>query len=240
MRSRVISQALWGLVFFLGAVSGVEAGSFAVSPVRATLSTKQSVAALMVHNDGEEPAVVQIDIDSWAQQDGHDVLLPTKEVLATPPIFTVPAGGSQVIRVGMRRAPDQHRELTYRMFLQEVPPPPRAGFQGLQVALRISIPIFILPADAKPVLAWKAIPAEHGQMKLHVTNTGNAHIQIANFKLSRSDGGELAARQVAAYVLPGASRDWMVPANIRAGETLHLFAKTDGDDIQSDVILGAP
>ena len=73
--------------------------------------------------------------------------------MATPPIFTVPPKGTQVIRVGLRRAADAQQGLSYRMFLQEVPPPPRQGLQGLQVALRLSLPVFVMPArDARPVL----------------------------------------------------------------------------------------
>lgn len=241
MISKVLNQALRGLVIFLCGASVAYAGSFSVSPVRATLSARQSAGSLTVRNDGENPSVIQIEIAGWSQKEGREVFVPTSEVLATPPIFTVPAGGSQVIRVGLRRAPDTNRELTYRLFLQEVPPPPRPGFQGLQVALRISIPVFVLPvAEAKPVLAWSAVPVDQGQFKLRVANTGNAHAQIANFTLSRPGFEQLTTQQVAAYVLPGESREWAVKSPVQPGAVLHLTAKTDGDDVQTEVTVAAP
>ena len=33
--------------------------------------------------------------------------------------------GEQIVRVGLRRGPDPQRELAYRLYLQEVPPPPK-------------------------------------------------------------------------------------------------------------------
>src|SRR4051812_25084224 len=120
MFTREWGQAACGLAF-LFAATAVSAGSFAVNPVRATLSAKQPVGSLVVQNQGSEPTVIQLETGRWAQQDGKDVYVPTKEILAPPPIFTVPAGGSQIVRVGMRRAAEPGRELTYRLFLQEVP-----------------------------------------------------------------------------------------------------------------------
>ncbi|MDA8656068.1 fimbria/pilus periplasmic chaperone [Luminiphilus sp.] len=88
------------------------------------------MGALTVRNDGTEPASLQMEMLNWSQAQGQDVLTPTRELLANPPIFTVPAGGSQLVRVGLRRAPDGQRELTYRIVLQELPPPPKSRFYG--------------------------------------------------------------------------------------------------------------
>lgn len=225
------------------ACTWAQAGTFAVSPVRATLSAKQQVGALTVRNDGAEPAMVQLDVVSWSQRDGKDVYTPTREILATPPIFTVPAGGSQVVRVGLRRAPDPRRELTYRLYLQEVPPPPKPDFQGLQVALRIGVPVFVLPpAPAKPVLRWQASHTSQGQLQISLTNSGNAHIQVANFKVMPAGGEPFSTEQVAAYVLPEQSRDWLVKAATTPpqGATLRLFAQTDAGDVEAEVVVEKP
>ena len=153
----------------------------------------------------------------------------------------MPAGGSQLVRMGLRRAPDPQRELTYRLFLQEVPPPPKPDFQGLQVALRIGVPVFVLPAvAAKPVLRWQAARTPEGALKLSLANSGNAHIQIVNFRLSLPDSAQpWVTQQAADYVLPGQSRDWIVPANPAPppGVTLHLFARTDAGDMEAEVVV---
>jgi fimbrial chaperone protein len=176
---------------------------------------------------------------TWTQQQGKDVYAPTTEILATPPVFTVPAGGSQVIRVGLRRAPDAQREITYRLFLQEVPPPPKPGFQGLQVALRIGVPVFVTPATEQlTALAWKIYRTRDGKLEVSLTNNGGIHVQVANFKLVKVDGGELGKQHIAAYVLPSQTNSWevkdiSVPQSVT---TLHLFAQTDAGDIDAGVV----
>lgn len=241
MMARSLRQAASGLALLLAGAGAASAGSFQVNPVRATLSASLPVSSLIVRNTGAEPAVVQLEVVSWSQQKGKDIYAPTRDILATPPIFTVPAGGSQVVRVGLRRATDPQRELTYRLFLQEVPPPPKPNFQGLRVALRIGVPVFVLPAvAAKPVLRWQVARTPEGALKLSLANSGNAHIQIGNFKLGLPGSAQpLKTRQVAAYVLPGQSRDWIVTANPvpPPGAALRLFAETDAGDVQAEVVV---
>lgn len=243
LRQRIVRRGPKGCAFYVLwlLATGSQAGSFQVAPVRATLSTAQPVAALTVRNDGTEATVVQLELMSWAQRDGQDVYTATREILATPPIFTVPAGASQVVRIGLRRPPDGQRELSYRVYMQEVPPPPQPGFQGLQVALRIGIPIFVQPpVAARPLLTWRATRTAQGQLKLGLTNTGNAHVQVANFKLTLNRNQALATQQAAAYVLPGQSREWILESTVPSGAALHVAAQTDAGDMSADVVVDAP
>ena len=216
MLTRVLKQAACGLFFFVVWASVASAASFGVSPVRVTLSESQSMGVLTVRNDGTEPASLQMEMLNWSQAEGQDVLTPTRELLANPPIFTVPAGGSQLVRVGLRRASDGQRELTYRIVLQELPPPPNPDFMGTRMLMSISLPVFVLPkVDAKPVLLWQATRTPQGALKISLTNNGNAHVQIANFKLSLPGSVQpWVTKESAEYVLPGQSRDWNLPAEL--------------------------
>lgn len=231
------------LVMCLVFAAGAQAGSFAVSPVRATLSANKPIGSLTVRNDGAEPTVVQLQVMSWSQHDGEDVYTVTREVLATPPIFTVEPGASQMIRVGLRRAPDPHRELPYRLYLQEVPPPPEPGFQGLQVALRIGVPVFVVPtAPAQPVLHWEARATNRGGLELALRNDGNAHVQVVDVTLDSAGSKVLAARALASYVLAGQSRRWRF-ADVTAppvGAPLRLDARTDAGRIETELAVSAP
>lgn len=221
-----------------------QAGSFQVSPVRTSLSAAQRVGAMTVRNDGPEPTVIQLEVVNWSQEDGKDVYTPTKEILATPPIFTLQPGASQLIRVGLRRSPDPRRELTYRLFMQEVPPPPKPDFQGLQVALRIGVPVFVMPpVRASPVLRWRANAAPNGAIKLTLANDGSAHVQVANFKLGKIGSAvPLVSKQVATYLLPGQHHEWVVEPGVvvAAGSVLHVSAQTDSGDVNADMTLEAP
>lgn len=216
-------------------------GSFEVNPIRVELSPSARSAALTVKNSGTEPVVVQISAQAWTQNNGVDVLSPTREVLVSPPIATIAAGAQQIVRIGLRRAPDARQELSYRLFLQEVPPPPKAGFQGLQVALRIGLPIFVQPRSgpAKPALVWEAHRREPGSISLKLSNEGNGHIQIRDIAMFRAGEKEPVATHASlVYVLPGQSQAWDLKTRHAGGEAsdrLQLKASTDAGSIETAI-----
>jgi fimbrial chaperone protein len=161
------------------------AGSFQVNPIRVELSPKSQTTALTVKNTGNDPVVVQVNVEAWNQQDGKDVYAPTRELLATPPVMTIPPSEERVVRVGLRRAPDRAKELSYRLFLQEVPPPPQPGFQGLVVALRVGLPIFVAPSQGQAAarVSWKAVRTADGKLEVSAINQGTAHVQISEINV---------------------------------------------------------
>ena len=228
------------LVLALVPGASTMAGSFALNPVRLTLSAQQSTGVLTLRNDGTRPGVMQLEVVSWSQQEGQDITTPTRDILATPPIFTVPPGGSQIVRVGLRKPADPHREVSYRLILHEVPPAPTANSNGLQVALRFSVPVFVAPVvPATSMLSWEATRTPQGALRIELTNSGNTHTQITNFTLSQREGGQLIAEQRGtAYVLPQQSRDWIVkPVSPPPGTPLQVFARTDTGDVRTDIVL---
>jgi len=110
--------------------------------------------------------------------------------------------------------------------------------------MRISLPVFVLPdVDVKPVLMWQAARTPQGALKISLTNNGNTHIQILNFKLSLLDSAQpWVTKQSSEYVLAGQSRDWILPINADyptppSGDTLQLFAQTDAGDIEAEVLI---
>ena len=240
MNRRTIGQAVLGLAFFFYGASAF-AGSFTVNPVRVTLSPGLHVAAITVSNNGSEASVIQLQTSSWTQQDGQDVLTPSSEILATPPIFTLPPGGSQIVRVGLRRTPDVQHELTYRLILREVPPPQPIS-QGLRVALAISMPVFVVSAHpAFSNLQWRATRLADGRIQIQATNTGAAHVQVGAIELTPAGGASPVVRQsVATYVLPGNAHSWTFAsaAKVLAGSMLELHASTDSGDVQARIALG--
>lgn len=222
------------------------AGSFMVDPTRIELGPGQLSATLTIRNDDREPAVIRIEPRAWEQQHGEDLYAPSKEILVTPPIVTVAPGAEQIVRVALRRALDPKKELTYRIYLQEVPPPPRPGFSGLQVALRISLPVFAKPGDAAvPRATWSAgyLAREHA-LRVSLANTGNAHLQLQEFKLSApGSDATLALQQTAVYLLPGQSRDWLLKLNasVRISvQRLRLKAVTDAGEMDQELELEKP
>lgn len=242
MRHSPLHQVACGLMLlFICVACPVRASTFQVDPVTVTLTPDKPVAALTVRNIGADSTVIQLQWMSWSQAGGTDKFTPTSDILATPPIFTLPANGSQVIRVGFRRPPDAQGEHAYRLFLQEIPPPLKSGFQGLRMALRISMPVFVQPTQAGlPQLHWQATPAGPGQIRIRVSNAGAAHAKLSRFQLSTDAGAQkLPMSQQPVYILPGASHEWLVAAPDTIGERLQLAAQRDsGEVVQADLVVG--
>jgi fimbrial chaperone protein len=201
--------------------------------------------ALTVRNSGSTAVVVQANVSAWSQQDGKDVLAPTNEVLISPPVMTIEPNREQIVRIGLRRAPDAERELSYRIFLTEVPPPPQPGFQGLVVALRIGLPLFVQPRQgaAKATLVWHA-EVRDGNVNLKVDNQGTGHIQISTVEMFSAQAGEPVAEYSGlAYVLPGQSREFQLKlrdVRIKKGDNLRMKVSTDAGAIDSQIDLAGP
>jgi fimbrial chaperone protein len=126
------------------------------------------------------------------------------------------------------------------LFLQEVPPA-QSNFEGLRVVLRMGIPVFVTPSvAAAPKLTWQAARTSEGELKVIVTNSGNAHIQVAKSKLMLASSSQpLLTQDVATYVLPGQSRDWRFKLNPlpAPGAPLRVAAQTDAGDMQAEVVV---
>ena len=188
----------------------VHAGTFSISPLRADLSSSAQTGALTLRNQESTPVVVQAEVLLWEQAEGEDKLSPTRDVLVSPAVFTIPGNGSQLVRVALRRPADAQRELSYRLILTEVPQQASPDFTGLNVALRLSLPIFVAPtATANPQLDWSATRNAAGEIALSARNSGNTHARVLNFNVSPAAGSTPEIQQdVTAYILPGQARTW--------------------------------
>eukprot|EP01041_Mallomonas_annulata_P028967 gene28967-50872_t len=178
-------------------------------------------ATLVLRNQDKVAIVIQADARHWRQQDGEDLLTPTRELLVTPPIVTIAPGAEQVLRVALRRPLDPRQEMNYRIFLQEIAPPPQPGFRGVQVALRISLPVFAKAGEgvqSKPIWSARYLAQEHA-LRLVLENAGAAHLQLQDFALTQKQPQNqnqpqspqtLASRQSPRYLLAGQRQEWVI------------------------------
>jgi fimbrial chaperone protein len=225
------------------------AASFSISPLRAELSASAQTAALTMRNQEPNPAVVQAEVMLWEQEDGTDRLTPTRDVLVSPAVFTLPAEGSQLVRVALRRPVDPQRELSYRLILTEVPQQARPDFKGLNVALRLSLPIFVAPtAKAAPALEWSAARTADGALAVTTHNAGNAHARVISFSIAPAADAAVAVPQdVTAYVLPGQARTWTIDKNKNDGTSsstdwsqLRVKGTTEAGDFDVEIRSAGP
>lgn len=237
---------LWWRVCFAASlllpITGM-AGSISVSPIRIDLSAGQRSVALTVRNEGDQPTVVQAQLVSWSQADNEDRLEPTTDLIASPPIVTVAPGGSQIVRVALRRAPNATREMAYRILVTEVPGQPQAGFTGAQFALKISLPIFVeATTAATPRLEWSGARTPGGELALTIANSGTKHIQLQTIDIVA--GSEPEGRFAGLlYVLPGQRRTVTIkpnPGRAIAADRVQVKAETDAGPLDADVVFARP
>lgn len=187
-------------------------GSLRVGPTRIDLSGKHPVAALEVQNTADAPTLAQLDVFAWTQEGGGDSLSPTTDLIATPLVINLAPGETRIVRVGLREPNRTAVERSYRLFVREVAPTFVPG-TGLQFALRIGVPVFAVPLEARPgavsaagELSWRWLADINGCATLQLTNPAAQHDRILAAQML-SHGGEVLWRATEpVYVLAGSSR----------------------------------
>jgi fimbrial chaperone protein len=204
------------LLFSIAA--GATAASLDVNPVRIDLAPAARSAELKLTNMSSEPLSVQVDVRQWTQDfDGAEQLAATRTLLAVPPIVTIPPGERQVVRIGQLGAPAEDVEKTFRVLVTELAgtPAPNGG-TGLDMRLRLSIPVFVAPVarHAAADIAVEDVASSEDGTRVTLHNTGNAHAKIERIDI-RNDGewSELPAETVSSvrYLLPDARASLALP-----------------------------
>jgi len=215
----------------LAAADEAAASTLSVAPIRVELSSAARTAVVTVRNQGDAPVVVQARPAAWSQRDGEDRLEDTRDLLVTPPLFTIPAKGQQVLRIALLRESDASRELDYRLVLSEVPPAVAAETTGLRVALRITLPVFVgAQARATADLAWNHRWLPDGSLQVEAQNHGSAHIQILDFDVhSAEPGGSSVHSETARYLLPGTVAHWQLHPGSGFGRPTQLVIQGHSD-----------
>ena len=223
-------------VILLFAGPAATAQSLAVLPVNILFSPGQKASSLIVTNKGTTETSIQIRAYAWSQQSGDDQLTDSDAVVLSPPLATIAPGASQVVRLVLRQLP-QGREATYRILIDQIPPPAEPGM--VHMVLRMSIPIFAEPPTRAVPHVQLHLEVDSGKLVLVAINDGLSHEVIRDVVLTTSDGRKLKGESDALpYILAGATRRWTIGAEDPLplqGETLQLTAHTDAGVIQQQV-----
>lgn len=223
----------------LAIVVSAHAQGLTILPVTMELAPGQSATTLTVINQEASETSFQVRGYAWTQVDGSDQLEPTVDLLVSPPIGTIPANATQVVRIVLRH-PAQGHEGTYRILLDQIPPATSPG--TVRIALRLSIPVFAEPPTrATPHVQWR-IEGNGGQAYLVATNDGGRHETVRNIELAGAIGRTVRVEpNLSPYILPGATRRWRILglSSPTAGTTLRLTARTDNSTIDQAVTVVA-
>jgi fimbrial chaperone protein len=230
-----LSIALGAGIFCL-AGTAAQAQALTVLPVNLTLPPGQLAGTLTVINKGDAETSVQMRALAWSQPGGVETLTASDEVLISPPIATIAAGATQVVRLVLRH-PEQTKEGTFRILLDQIPPAASPG--TVRIALRLSIPVFAEPASrASPHVAFR-IENDAGHAYLVGANTGSRHDTVHDIGLTISDGTNVpTATSASPYILADSTQRWELTGTgplPQAGAVLHLTASAETGALSESV-----
>jgi fimbrial chaperone protein len=214
-----------------------------VAPITLELPTGQKTGTLTLTNRAAQKATIQVRVFAWDQNGGEDHLSPTSDIVLSPPFVTLPPNETQLVRVVLRK-PAEDREASYRILIDEIPPPDAPG--NVKLLLRISLPVFAEPRrKATPSLVWRVVRTQKDGMQVVGVNTGNRRARVLNLTISPEGGAAPLEVRVNAnpYILPGAERRWTLKgdvASIRPGAAMRISATSDEGQISARAAVSSP
>jgi fimbrial chaperone protein len=223
----------------LAASGGARAANLQISPVSIAFAPAQGAAGINLQNFGDTPLYGQVRVYAWAQKDGIDVLTPTSDVVASPPIIEVAANSTQTIRLVRRKAGADAVERSYRILIDEIPRN-EAG-SGVAIRLQYSVPVFVAPAaaGAAPDLRF-SLGRRDGALVLRARNDGALHAQLGATRVRAQDGAELeVSKGLLGYALAGQAREWPLPKAAQLAGSASVTATVNGREQTFPVAAGA-
>ncbi len=206
-----------GLTLMLAWGGLAHAASLQVAPTSVVFQPGSKGQALWLSNTGEDtPVRTQVRLFKWTQKDGEDILEPTTDLVVSPPLAELQPDARQMIRI-IRTGPiPTDVETSYRVIVDEIPPPDTEPRSGLRLLMRYSVPVFVLPDTTEPpkYQLQTSLETQNGVTHLVIRNTGREHAQIADVTHLASDGTrQLLLTGLVGYALPGQTMRWPLPAS---------------------------
>lgn len=199
-----------------------QAAAIEVAPILTELAPGQAIGVLTLTNRSAQTAAAQVRSFAWSQSAAADQLVPTEELLVSPPIFEMAPGAAQTIRMVLRGRP-LPGERAFRLLVDEIPPTGTPGM--VRLALRLSLPVFAYGQHAAPArLEWRIADGA-----LLVRNRGARRARLTDLVAVPADGSQLALTAPEnPYVLAGQERRWAIRGAMpQPGRPLRIAGTTE-------------
>ncbi len=171
------------MVFSTQATAGANIG---ISPIQINLSPSNKTGMLTLLNKGSTPVNLQLDAKSWGMdENGKFIETETGDFVFYPKTLTIKPQEQASVRVGyMSDFPNA--EKPYRLYINEIPTITQAEPEknkvniGLNNALSISMPIYVVPMNDVPApqVELGQIKAENQKLRVGVKNLTAYHVDL--------------------------------------------------------------
>ncbi len=230
MHQRSVRYGLLTLFCFLQTITfATWAASLQIYPVVLGLSSQERARAIYVKNVGEESIRAQLRVFGWRQLGGAEQLIHTNDVVASPPITTIPPGKQQLIRIIMPSPMETPYEQSYRLIVDELPGGKKTD--GVSFLLRYVVPVFINSPKGDGNFDIKKIKIRidnhHELASMIIDNASDQHIKLSNVYLQSGSRKYVLSKGLLGYVLAHSQMSWPLPEGIRSGNLLTFILNND-------------
>jgi fimbrial chaperone protein len=213
------------------APTAAQSASLSVAPVTVEVAAPGATATLTLRNEGDQPLNAQIRVFRWTQVDGEEQLIPSEDVVASPPVVSLQAKADYAVRIVRVTKQAVSGEEAYRLIVDELPDPTRQRNGAVAIVLRYSIPIFFTTAkSADPKLNWE-IQQRDGRTYVVASNSGERRVRISRLKVQDAKGTTASFGDgLTGYVLGQSTMRWAVPrsaSKISVGGSAAISAQGD-------------
>jgi len=197
------------LILLAFAGNALAKGQLQVRGTLIELGVGANAGRFTLANTGDAPVAAQVRVFAWSQEGGQDHLAPTSEIVLSPPIVQIPAGGEQVIRLIRQGPPPDSRDLTFRAIVDELPDKSQPNASGVVLRMRYVVPLFVRGANAKlPTLSCR-IERQAPTAVLVCENSGGRPAQLGASSLKGASGTTYQLSPgLFGYVLPASIHKW--------------------------------
>jgi fimbrial chaperone protein len=231
---KLVSAALAGASLLAVA----HATDIRVAPVMLEPLPGANSTTLTLINEEEKPVSVQVRVMRWTQENGKDVLTPTTNVVASPPLVQLKPDQHYLIRVVRTDKSRAAQEEAYRLLVDEVPDPANARPGAVAMVVRQSIPVFFAAEDHRVSIVDWSIAPNGDKAELVATNRGTRRLRLSDIVIEAHDGPVYQQAGLVGYILPGTTMRF--PVDIGAASvtdpTLHLRGVSDTGKLEVSLV----
>ena len=220
------------LVAVGGASTEALSGSLSATPTSLTVASPGAAAALTVSGRGEGSTAGQVRVLRWLQQDGAEKLVPTRDVVASPPALRLDPGKEMTVRLVRTAKSAVAGEECYRVLVDQLPGAEQDGI-AVKFALRHSIPLCFDAAKQKQGAVDWGLRRKGNALVLCGSNAGQRRVVAKNVKITGAGGA--SASLGSATVLGGGEMSWPLKGKLKGftpGSAFTLTATINGKAVE--------
>jgi fimbrial chaperone protein len=236
---RSLNVSLVAAAVIMAAAPAASAASLQVTPLLLEVPAPGATSTLTLRNESPRPVNAQVRVFRWTQAGGEDVLEPTQDVVASPPIANLAARVNYAVRVVRATRQPVAREEAYRLVIDELPDASRERRGTVAIVLRHSVPVFFRPEDeGAPKLTW-SVRNQGGRVTVTVRNDGQRRIRVSRMRISDGKTTVNFGDGLVGYALANSTMSWTRPAPRGLSGAVKITAQGDTGPINASAKTAA-